>query len=247
MKILVCIAKAPDTTSKISFTDNDSKFNEAGVTFIINPYDEMYALVRALELKESGAATEVHLVSVGDAATDAIIRKALALGGDNAFRIDAESNDPYTIAVQIADLVQKNGYDIVLTGKESIDYNNSAVGASIAGVLGYNYIGNASKLDVNGAAATVSREIEGGEETATTSFPVVISCQKGMAEPRIPNMRGIMAARTKPLTVVPAVAADTLTSIVSYELPPAKQGVKLFTIDQMDELVAALKNEAKVL
>ncbi|WP_222165982.1 electron transfer flavoprotein subunit beta/FixA family protein [Edaphocola aurantiacus] len=247
MKILVCIAKAPDTTSKISFTDNNSKFNEAGVTFIINPYDEMYALVRALELKESGAASEVHLVSVGDASTDAIIRKALALGGDSAFRIDAESTDPYAIAAQIADLVQKNGYDIVLTGKESIDYNNSAVGASIAGILDYNYIGSASKLEVSGGAATVSREIEGGEETSTASFPVVIACQKGMAEPRIPNMRGIMAARTKPLTVVPAVAADTLTNIVSYELPPAKQGVKLFTIDQMDELVAALKNEAKVL
>ncbi|RQO30474.1 electron transfer flavoprotein subunit alpha [Taibaiella sp. KBW10] len=247
MKILVCIAKAPDTTSKISFTDNDSKFNEAGVTFIINPYDEMYALVRAIELKESGAASEIHLVSVGDASTDAIIRKALALGGDNAFRIDAESNDPYTIAAQIADLVQKNGYDLILTGKESIDYNNSAVGACIAGILGYNYIGNASKLDVSGTTATVSREIEGGEETATCDFPVVISCQKGMAEPRIPNMRGIMAARTKPLNVVPAIAADALTQIVSYELPPAKQGVKLFTIDQMDDLVAALKNEAKVL
>lgn len=247
MKILVCIAKAPDTTAKISFTDNDSKFNEAGVTFIINPYDEMYALVRAIELKESGAASEIHLVSVGGADTDAIIRKALALGGDNAFRIDAESNDPYAIGVQIAELVQKNGYDLVLTGKESIDYNNGAVGATIAGALGYNYVGNATKLDVSGNTATVAREIEGGEETISCDFPLVVSCQKGMAEPRIPNMRGIMAARTKPLNVVPASATDTLTSIVSYELPPAKQGVKLFTIDQVDDLVAALRNEAKVI
>lgn len=247
MKILVCIAKAPDTTAKISFTDNDTKFNEAGVTFIINPYDEMYALVRAIELKESGAASEIHLVSVGGADTDAIIRKALALGGDNAFRIDAESNDPYTIGVQIADLAQKNTYDLILTGKESIDYNNGAVGATIAGILGANYVGNATKLDVNGGTATISREIEGGEETVSCGFPLVVACQKGMAEPRIPNMRGIMAARTKPLTVVPAVAADTLTSIASYEMPPAKQGVKLFTIDQMDELVAALINDAKVL
>jgi electron transfer flavoprotein beta subunit len=247
MKVLVCIAKAPDTTAKISFTDNDSKFNEAGVTFIINPYDEMYALVRAIELKESGVATEIHLVSVGGADTDAIIRKALALGGDNAFRIDAASNDPYTIGLQIADLVQKNGYDLILTGKESIDYNNGAVGATIAGALGYNYVGNASKLEVSTNAATVAREIEGGEETVTSELPLVVACQKGMAEPRIPNMRGIMAARTKPLTVVPAIATDALTSIVSYELPPAKQGVKLFTIDQMDDLVAALINDAKVL
>lgn len=247
MKILVCIAKAPDTTAKISFTDNNTKFNEAGVTFIINPYDEMYALVRAIELKESGVASEVHLVSVGGADTDAIIRKALALGGDNAFRIDAASNDPYTIGVQIADLVQKNGYDLVLTGKESIDYNNGAVGATIAGVLGYNYVGNATKLDISGSTATVSREIEGGEEITSCDLPVVVSCQKGMAEPRIPNMRGIMAARTKPLNVETATAAESLTTIASYEMPPAKQGVKLFTIDQMDELVAALINDAKVL
>lgn len=247
MKILVCIAKAPDTTAKISFTDNDTKFNEAGVTFIINPYDEMYALVRAIELKESGAASEIHLVSVGGADTDAIIRKALALGGDNAFRIDAASNDPYTIGVQIAGLVEKNGYDLILTGKESIDYNNGAVGATIAGVLGYDYVGNATKLDVNGNTATVAREIEGGEETISCELPLVVSCQKGMAEPRIPNMRGIMAARTKPLNVEAAVAADSLTTIASYEMPPAKQGVKLFTIDQMDELVAALINDAKVL
>lgn len=247
MKILVCIAKAPDTTAKISFTDNDTKFNEAGVTFIINPYDEMYALVRAIELKESGAASEIHLVSVGGADTDAIIRKALALGGDNAFRIDAESNDPYTIGTQIADLAQKNGYDLILTGKESIDYNNGAVGATIAGILDANYIGNATKLEVSDSTATVSREIEGGEETVSCDFPLVVACQKGMAEPRIPNMRGIMAARTKPLNVVPAAAAESLTTIASYELPPAKQGVKLFTIDQMDELVAALRNDAKVL
>lgn len=247
MKILVCIAKAPDTTAKISFTDNDTKFNEAGVTFIINPYDEMYALVRAIELKEAGLANEIHLVSVGGADTDAVIRKALALGGDSAFRIDASTNDPYTIGAQIADLVQKNGYDLVLTGKESIDYNNGAVGAVIAGILGYNYIGNASKLELSGAEATVSREIEGGEETLAVGLPLVVACQKGMAEPRIPNMRGIMAARTKPLTVVPAVDASALSSVTRYEMPPAKQGVKLFTVDQMDDLVAALINDAKVL
>lgn len=247
MKILVCIAKAPDTTSKISFTDGETKFNEAGVTFIINPYDEMYALVRAVELKESGAATEIHLVTVGDASNDAIIRKALALGGDNAFRIDGETTDPYTIGTQIAQLAQQNNYDLILTGKESIDYNNGAVGPTIAGVLGIDFIGNAAKLDINGTSATIVREIEGGEETLNANLPLVIGCQKGMAEPRIPNMRGIMAARTKPLSVVPSSGAAALTSVSKYEMPPAKQGVRMFTADQMDELVAALHNEAKVL
>ncbi|HTO15338.1 MAG TPA: electron transfer flavoprotein subunit beta/FixA family protein [Edaphocola sp.] len=247
MKVLICIAKAPDTTAKISFTDNDTKFNETGVTFIINPYDEMYALVRAIELKESGVATELHLVSVGGAESDAIIRKALALGGDQAFRIDASTNDPFVIGSEIANLVKQNNYDLVLTGKESIDYNNGAVGATIAGLLDINYIGNITKLDVNGSEATVTREMDGGQETVSCSLPLVAACQQGVAEPRIPNMRGIMAARTKPLTVVPSTAIESLATVESYELPPAKQGVKLFTVDQVDDLVNALINEAKVL
>lgn len=247
MKILVCIAKTPDTTAKISFSDNNTKFNDAGVTFIINPYDEWYSLVRALELKEAGIASEVHLVSVGSADTDAIIRKALALGGDQSFRIDSAANDPFEIANEIAALVKQNGYDLVLTGKESIDYNNASVGATLAGLLDYNFIALATKLEVSGTTATVTREIEGGEETDTVALPLVLSCQKGMAEARIPNMKGIMSARTKPLTVVPASTSETLTEIVSYEMPPAKSGVKLFTIEQVDELVQALQNEAKVI
>lgn len=247
MKILVCIAKTPDTTAKISFSDNNTKFNDAGVTFIINPYDEWYSLVRALELKEAGIASEVHLVSVGGADTDAIIRKALALGGDQSFRIDSAANDPFEIANEIAALVKQNGYDLVLTGKESIDYNNASVGATLAGLLDYNFIALATKLEVSGTTATVTREIEGGEETDTVALPLVLSCQKGMAEARIPNMKGIMSARTKPLTVVPASTSETLTEIVSYEMPPAKSGVKLFTIEQVDELVQALQNEAKVI
>jgi len=247
MKILVCVAQAPDTTSKISFTDNNTKFNEQGVTFIINPYDEWYSLVRALELKEAGTATEVHLVTVGGASTETVIRKALALGGDNAFRINIESSDPFVIATQIAAFAKDKDYGLILAGKESIDYNNASVGALVAGLSDYNYIGFATQLNIEGNTAIVKREIEGGEETDTVSLPVVISCQKGMAEARIPNMRGIMAARTKPLNVVEPVAADTLSEIVSYELPPAKTGVKLFNADQMDELVAALHNQAKVI
>lgn len=175
------------------------------------------------------------------------MRKALALGGDQAFRINTESQDTYLVAEQIAAFAKDKGYDLILTGKESIDYNNASVGATIAGVLDYNYVGFATGLNVDGGNVTLKREIEGGEETDTASLPLVVSCQKGMAEARIPNMRGIMAARTKPLNVIEPVAATALTEIVSYEMPPAKTGVKLFSVDQMDELVAALHNEAKVI
>jgi electron transfer flavoprotein beta subunit len=247
MKILVCLTKAPDTTTKIAFTDNNTKLNDAGVQWIINPYDEWYALVRALELKEAGTATDIHLMTVGKADAEPVIRKALALGGDEAVRIDGDSNDSFYIASQIADYVKSNAYDLILTGKESIDYNNSSIGAMVAELLDLPYISHVSKLDIAGGVATVNREIEGGEETNTCSLPLVISCQKGMAEARIPNMRGIMAARTKPLKVVPALAIDTLTEIVSYDTPAAKQGVKMIDADQMDELVRLLHEEAKVI
>lgn len=247
MKILVCISPVPDTTSKIAFSDNNTQFNTQGVTMVINPYDEWYALVRALELKEAGIATAVNLVTVGRTDAEAVIRKALALGGDEAVRIDTDSNDPYVVAAQIAAYAQSANYDMILCGKETIDYNNGAVGAMLADQLDMNYVGYATKLDIANGTATVAREIEGGEEVVAVALPLVVSCQKGMAEPRIPNMRGIMAARTKPLTVVAATEVSSLSEIVSYEMPPAKTGVKMFTIDQLDELVAALHNEAKVI
>lgn len=247
MKILVCISQVPDTTSKIAFTDNNTHFSSQGVTYIINPYDEWYALVKALELKEAGTATAVHLVTVGKADAEPVIRKALALGGDEAIRIDTESADPYVVAAQISEFAKTGGYDLVLCGKESIDYNNGVVGAMLAEMLDMNYIGFASNISIDGGAATVKREIEGGEETDSCPLPLVISCQKGVAEARIPNMRGIMAARTKPLKVVPAADVQPVSSIVSYELPPAKTGVKLIAPENMDELVSLLHNEAKVI
>jgi len=247
MKILVCITKAPDTTTKIAFNDNNSTLNEAGVQWIINPYDEWYALVRALELKEAGIATAVNLITVGKADTEPVIRKALALGGDEAIRIDADSNDSFYIASQIAEYAKSNNYDLILTGKESIDYGNASIGAMVAELLDMPFITHVSKLDLAGNTVTVNREIEGGEETDSCVCPVVISCQKGMAEARIPNMRGIMAARTKPLSVIQPAAADTLTSILSYDMPAQKTGVKMLDIDQMDELVRLLHEEAKVI
>jgi electron transfer flavoprotein beta subunit len=247
MKILVCVSKTPDTTSKIAFTEGNTKFDEAGVQWIINPYDEWYALVRAIELKEKDPSVVLHLVTVGGADTEPVIRKALALGGDEAIRVNASSNDSYYIAAQIAEIAKQGGYDLVFTGKETIDYNGASVGGMVAEMLDMPYISLATKFDLEGSKATVTREIEGGEEVAEVNLPLVVSCQKGVAEQRIPNMRGIMAARTKPLKVVEPAAADPLTQIAGYELPPAKAGVKLVSPDNVAELVRLLHEEAKVI
>jgi electron transfer flavoprotein beta subunit len=246
MKILVCISKTPDTTAKIAFKENNTKFDEAGVQFIINPYDEWYSLVRALELKEADATVTITLVTVGGTDTEPIMRKAFALGGDDAVRVNSETHDSYFIAAQIADVAKAGGYDLVFTGKETIDYNGSSLGGMIAEFLDTPYICLATKLERSGNTLTVSREIEGGEEVNELSLPAVISCQKGMAEQRIPNMRGIMAARTKPLVVKEPVAADVLTHVVTFDLPPAKAGVKLVSADNPEELVRLLSEEAKV-
>lgn len=247
MKILVCISKTPDTTAKIAFTDNNTKFAADGVQWIINPYDEWYALVRAIELKEADSSTVIHLVTVAGADADPIIRKALALGGDEAIRVNADSHDGFYVASQIAAVAKEGNYDLIFTGKETIDYNSSAIGGMVAELMGWPYVSLASKFAIDGNKATITREIEGGEEFCQVETPLVVSCQKGMAEQRIPNMRGIMAARTKPLKVVEPVAVDALTSIVKFELPPAKAGVKLIPADQPEELVRLLKEEAKAI
>lgn len=246
MKLLVCISKSPDTTSKIAFTDGNSKFDETGVQYIVNPYDEWYALVRALELKEAGGGS-VTICTVGTAADDSIIRKALAIGADDAVRIDAEPTDAYFTAMQIAEYAKANNYDMVLTGKETINYNGSQVGGMIAEAMDLPFVSLASKLDVNGSTATLEAEIPGGVQVCEVSLPAVISCAKGMAEQRIPNMRGIMAARTKPLTVVAPADIPSLTSFENYALPPAKAECKMIDPENMDELVNLLHNEAKVI
>jgi len=247
MKILVCISKTPDTTAKIAFTDNNTKFADAGVQFIVNPYDEWYALVRALELKEAGVASHVSLLTVGAADAEPIMRKALAIGGDDAIRVNAESSDSFYIASQIAAVATEGSYDLVLTGKETIDYNGSSIGGMVAELLNHPFVSLATKLDIAGGTASLSREIEGGEEKLETSLPLVVSCQKGMAEQRIPNMKGIMGARTKPLAVKEPVAVEALTTVVSFEMPPAKSGVKLVSADTPEELIRLLHEEAKVI
>jgi electron transfer flavoprotein beta subunit len=247
MKILVCISKTPDTTAKIAFTDNNTKFDTGGVQWIINPYDEWYSLVRAIELKEADASTIIHLITAGAADADPIIRKALALGGDEAIRVNADSHDSYYIASQIAEVAKQGGYDLVFTGKETIDYNGSSIGGMVAELLDLPYVSLATKFELNGKKATVTREIEGGEEVCEVELPVVVSCQKGVAEQRIPNMRGIMAARTKPLKVMEPAAVNLLTSVSSFELPPAKAGVKLVSPDNVEELIRLLHEEAKAI
>jgi electron transfer flavoprotein beta subunit len=247
MKILVCISKTPDTTTKIAFTEGNTKLDENGVQWIINPYDEWYSLVKAIELKEKDPAVSIHLITVGGADTEPIIRKALALGGDEAIRVNNNSNDSLIVAQEIAAIAKEGAYDLIFTGKETIDYNSASIGSMLSALLDQNFISAAVKLDLNGNALQVVREIDGGEETCALNLPAIISCQKGMAEQRIPNMRGIMAARTKPLKVVEATTTNATTQIKNFELPPAKSGVKLIDPANMDELVRLLKEEAKVI
>ena len=247
MKILVCISRTPDTTAKIAFTDNNTKFQEAGVQFILNPYDEFYALIRAIELKEADPSAILHLINVGGSENDPIIRKALALGGDEAIRVNSNSHDDFYIASQIAEVAKQNNYDLIFTGKETIDYNGSSIGGMIAELLNLPFISLATKFSLEGSTATVDREIEGGDEVDEVNLPLVVSCQKGMSEQRIPNMRGIMGARTKPLKVLEPTEAGSFTEVSSFELPPAKAGVKLIPADQPEELVRLLHEEAKVI
>lgn len=246
MKILVCVSKTPDTTSKISFASDGTKFNDAGITFIMNPYDEWYALVRAIELVEKNGGS-VTLINVGGPDNDQTIRKGLAIGATDAVRIDAEAKSALFIAKQIAEYAKSQGFDIVFCGKESIDYNGSEVGAMIAEYLDLPFVSYASKLDMSGITATVERDIEGGVEILEVQIPFVVSAAKGMAEQRIPNMMGIMKAKSKPFQVVPAVAFNDLAVPVKYTLPTVKTGVKLVSPDNMDELVRLLHEEAKVI
>ncbi|MFB9864830.1 electron transfer flavoprotein beta subunit/FixA family protein [Rufibacter immobilis] len=245
MKILVCISNVPDTTTKITFTPDGKAFNTAGVQFVINPYDE-YALTRAIELKEAQGGT-VTVLNVGEAETEPNIRKALAIGADDAIRVNLKPTDAFLVAQQIAHYAKEGGYDLILMGRESIDYNGFQVHGMVGELLGIPTIAPAIKLDVNGSTATLEREIEGGKEIIEVALPIVASAQQPMTEPRIPNMRGIMTARTKPLQVVEPVGQEAKTSVQAYELPPAKSGVKMIDAENAGELIKLLRNEAKVL
>ena len=245
MKILVCISHVPDTTSKINFTENNTKFDPNGVQFIIGPYDD-YALARAIELKESTGST-VTVLNVGTAETEPTIRKALAIGADDAIRINAEPTDSFFVASQIAEHAKAGGYDLILMGRESIDYNSGAVHGIVGEMLGIPSVSPVMKLEVDGTKVKMAREIEGGKEYVEATLPLVAGCQEPIAEWKIPNMRGIMSAKTKPLKVVDAKAIDSGIKLQKFELPPPKGAVKMISADNVGELVTLLKNEAKVL
>ena len=246
MKIAVCISHVPDTTSKINFTDGDSSFDTNGVQFVINPNDE-FGLTRAMWFKEKQGAT-VHVLNVGGPETEPTLRKALAIGADEAIRINTAATDGYSVAKQLAHIVKEGGYDLVIGGRESIDYNGGMVPGMIAKMNGLNFVNTCIGLEIEGTEAMAVREIDGGKETIKTSLPLVIGGQKGLvaeSDLRIPNMRGIMQARSKPLTVKEAVDASPETESVKFEKPAAKGAVKL--VDNVDELIDLLHNEAKVI
>jgi electron transfer flavoprotein beta subunit len=245
MKILVCITHVPDTTSKIAFTDNNTKFDLSGVQFIIGPYDD-YALARAVELKEQHGGS-LTLLNVGTSATEPTIRKGLAIGADNAIRINAEPTDAFFVAKQIAAVIKEDQYDLVLMGRESIDYNGGQVHGMVGELVGMPSISPVMQLDIEGDTAKLAREIEGGKEYLEVKLPFIAGCQEPIAEWKIPNMRGIMTARQKPLEVKEPVSNEAMTTTLSYELPPPKGQVKMIDPEHVEELVKALKNDLKVL
>lgn len=246
MKLLVCVSKTPETTSKIAFTNDNTEFDSSGVQFIMNPYDEWYSLVRALELQEANGGT-VTLIHVGPAANDTIIRKGLAIGADDAVRIDAEPRSAYFVARQIAEYAKGKNFDIVFLGKESIDYNGSEVGPMVAEMLGLPFISHAIKMELDGNRAMIEADIDGGTAQLEVELPFVLSAAKGLAEQRIPNMRGIMMAKRKPLDVVAPAPVEDLAIAVKFELPADKGDVKLVDPENMGELVRLLHEEAKVI
>ncbi|MEY4432391.1 MAG: Electron transfer flavoprotein subunit beta [Bacteroidota bacterium] len=248
MKILVCISHVPDTTSKINFVNGDTEFDTNGVQYVINPNDE-FGLTRAIWFQEQQGAT-VTIVNVGGPETEPTLRKALAIGANEAIRINAKPTDGFFVAQQLAEVIKTGDYDVIIAGKESLDYNGGMVPGMIAGMLGYNFVNSCVGLTVDGTQVTAHREIDGGKETLSTTLPVIIGSQKGLVEEkdlRIPNMRGIMTARTKVLTILEPIAAEAKTKSVQFEKPAPKSAVQMVSADQLDELIHLLHNEAKVI
>ena len=248
MKILVCISSVPDTTSKINFTADNTAFDTTGVQFVINPNDE-FGLTRAMWFKEKQGAT-VHIATVGLSTVEPVMRKALAIGADEAIRVDAAPTDGLFVAEQLAAIIKNGGYDLVIAGRESIDYNGGMVPGMIASMLDMNFVNTCIQLEIDGNKAKAVREIDGGKETLETSLPLIIGGQKGLVEEsdlRIPNMRGIMMARQKKLEVIPATDGAKGTEELRYEKPAPKGPVKLVDPDNLDELISLLHNEAKVI
>ena len=248
MKILVCISHVPDTTSKINFSNNSEEFDNQGVQFVINPNDE-FGLTRAMWFKEKQNAT-IDVINVGSSNTEPTLRKALAIGADKAIRIDAEPQDGFFVAKQIANYISENPYDLIIAGRESIDYNGAMVPGIIAGLTKTNFVTNCTSLEIESNTATIEREIDGGKEILKCDLPLIIGGQKGLVEEsdlRIPNMRGIMQARQKPFEVVNCTNSESKTKSVKFQKPALREEVKLVSPENLDQLINMLHNEAKVL
>jgi electron transfer flavoprotein beta subunit len=249
MKILVCISNVPDTTTKIKFVDGNTKLDITGVQWVINPWDEL-SLTRALELRDNPATgvTSVTVAHVGSASSEPTIRKALAIGADDAIRINADPSDSYWVAAQLAEVIKKEQFDIIMCGIESSDFNGSTVGGMISEFLGIPSVSAVSSLNIEGGKPVIIREIDGGKETVSVAAPFVAVVQKGIAkEPRIAAMRGIMMARTKPIKVVEPVAVEPLTKTVLFEKPAPRAACKFIDAENSRQLIDLLQNEAKVI
>lgn len=248
MKILVCISHVPDTTSKINFVNNDTEFDSNGVQYVINPNDE-FGLTRAIWFQEQQAAT-VTVVNVGLVETESTLRKALAIGANEAIRVNANPVDGFFVAKQLAEVVKSGNYDVVICGKESLDYNGGMVPGMLSALVNYNFVNSCTEVTIDGLNVKAAREIDGGKEIISTTLPIIIGGQKGIVEEkdlRIPNMRGIMTARTKVLTVLEPIDSNSETSVVQFEKPAPKSAVKMISADNLDELISLLHNEAKVI
>ena len=248
MKILVCISCVPDTTSKINFKNNDTEFDNGQIQYIINPNDE-FGLTRAIWFKENDGA-EIDVISVGLDSNDQILRKALAIGADRGFRINQEAIDSFQVAKLLSTHISNNNYDLVIAGRESIDYNGGMVPGIIAEILNFNYVTNCVSLEITNNSAKIKREIEGGVETLNCKLPLIIGAQKGLVEEsdlKIPNMRGIMQARQKPFEIIQGETEEIKTKTIRFEKPEGNKEIKLVSPDNLDELIDYLHNEAKVI
>lgn len=249
MKVLVCISQVPDTTTKVKFIDGNKKLDTTGIQWIINPWDEL-SLTRALELKDDPATgiKSVTIAHVGPAGSEPTIRKCLAIGADDAIRVNAEPADAFYVASQIAEVVKNEKFDIILCGIESSDHNESAVGGMVAELLDCPSVSAVSGITISGGQALISREIDGGREIVTVPGPFIAVVQKGIAkEPRIAAMRGIMMARTKPIKVVEPVNVDAHTEVTEFELPKPRAACRFIDPEDPKQLISILQNEAKVI
>jgi electron transfer flavoprotein beta subunit len=248
MKILVCISHVPDTTSKINFVDDDTVFDKNGVKFVINPNDE-FGLTRAVWFQQKQQA-EITVITVGDPSCEPTLRKCLAIGADKALRVDLNPTDGFQVAQQLSAHCKVENYDLIIAGRESIDYNGAMVPGMVSALLGYNFVTNCMALEIDGNSVKASREIDEGIESVSCQLPLVIGAQKGLVEEKdliIPNMRGIIQARQKSLSVIPPVEGEIRSSISKFEKPAPKEAVKMVDADQIDQLIDLLHNEAKVI